>query len=86
MNHSIEKGEYVLATVLSLLRDGKAPAEKSKVLENYFNDLYKLFVRKLSELDCQSKVCEADTKKLRSLLDEIITVKILIVGKGEEEA
>ena len=79
----LQTNEYVLATVISLLRDGKVPAEKSKVLELYFNDLYKLLLRKLADFDCQVKVGEDETKKLRSLLEELITVKTLISGSGE---
>lgn len=79
----LQTNEYVLATVISLLRDGKVPAEKTKVLELYFNDLYKLLLRKLADFDCQVKVGEEDTKKLRSLLEEIITVKTMIVGGAE---
>lgn len=79
----LQTNEYVLATVISLLRDGKVPAEKSRVLELYFNDLYKLLLRKLADFDCQVKVGEAETTKLRSLLEELITVKTMIGGSGE---
>lgn len=78
----LQTNEYVLATVISLLRDGKVPAERSKVLELYFNDLYKMLLRKLADFDCQVKVDEEDAKKLRSLLEELITVKSLISGSG----
>ncbi len=79
----LQTNEYVLATVISLLRDGKVPAEKSRVLELYFNDLYKLLLRKLADFDCQVKVGEEGTKKLRSLLEERITVKTMIGGSRE---
>ncbi len=79
----LQTNEYVLATVISLLRDGKVPLEKAKVLELYFNDLYKLLLRKLADFDCQVKVGEEETKKLRALLEELITVKTLISGSGE---
>lgn len=79
----LQTNEYVLATVISLLRDGKVPLEKAKVLELYFNDLYKLLLRKLADFDCQVKVSEEETKKLKALLEELITVKTLISGSGE---
>ncbi|MEI6346088.1 MAG: hypothetical protein WCO79_02555 [bacterium] len=79
----LQTNEYVLATVISLLRDGKVPAEKSRVLELYFNDLYKLLLRKLADFDCQVRVGEEETKKLRSLLEELIVVKIMIGGSTE---
>jgi hypothetical protein len=81
----LQTNEYVLATVISLLRDGKVPAEKSKVLELYFNDLYKLLLRKLADFDCQPKVGEEESKKLRSLLEELITVKTMFSGAGEDD-
>lgn len=79
----MQTNEYVLATVISLLRDGKVPAEKSRVLELYFNDLYKLLLRKLADFDCQVKVGEEEAKKLRSLLEELIVVKTMISGSGD---
>jgi len=79
----IQTNEYVLATVVSLLRDGRVPAEKSKVLEMYFNDLYKLLLRKLADFDCQVKVGEEEAKKLRSLLEELIAVKTMVGGSWE---
>ncbi len=76
----MDTNEYVLATVISLLRDGKVPAEKSRVLDLYFNDLYKMLLRKLAEFECQPTMAEGDAKRLRSLLDELITVKSMISG------
>ena len=48
------------------------------MLENYFNDLYKLFLRKLAIFECQAVSAEEDTKRLVSLLGELIKVKEML--------
>jgi hypothetical protein len=61
-----------------LLRD-ESPVNQKVILEGYFNDLYKLFVRKLSEFDCMTRVRGEDGEKLLSLLEELIKVKNILV-------
>lgn len=74
--------EYFLNSFLHLLlRDSGGSIDKSVVLEGYFNDLYKLVLRKLAEFDCQTHVTEDDVRRLRSLLDELVKVKYMILGK-----
>lgn len=72
---------------MRLLHEGEI-AEDRLVLEGYYNDLYKLFLRKLSAFDCQSMIGEDDKNKLRLLLEEMIKVKGMLctadgMGSGE---
>ncbi|HEY9583685.1 MAG TPA: hypothetical protein VJI66_01825 [Candidatus Paceibacterota bacterium] len=67
-----------------LLRDGGASLEEIGVLEKYFNDVYNLFLRKLSSFAMFGHTDDEETTKLQALLQELIKVKKLL-GKGEEE-
>jgi hypothetical protein len=51
---------------------------KYKILEKYFDDLYKLFVHKLGDFDCAPSVNSETKKKLKSLLNELIHIKELL--------
>jgi hypothetical protein len=61
----------------------KSP-EDVAVLERYFNDIANLFQKKFSVFssDGETSASGEDSAKLRSLLDEIIKVKTLIVKAG----
>jgi hypothetical protein len=62
---------------LRLLHDGEA-VEDRIVLEGYFNDLYKLFLRKMADFDCQVLIADEDKVRLRLLLEEMIKVKAIL--------
>jgi hypothetical protein len=51
------------------------------VLEKYFNDVYNLFLRKLSSFASIENSSSEDTMKMQALLQELIKVKNLI-NKG----
>ncbi len=50
------------------------------VLEKYFNDIYNLFLRKLSNFAIFEITNDEDTMKMQALLQELIKVKKLISG------
>ncbi len=92
-NYSIaESASYLIdgdssLAFLRLVREEKvADAEGDElVLEGYFNDLYKLFLRKLSDFDCVSHCDDRDKENLRAILDELIKVKGMLAEKGTEK-
>jgi len=67
-----------------ILRDGGVSVEEIGVLEKYFNDVYNLFLRKLSSFAMFENTSDEEMTKLQALLQELIKVKKLL-GKGVEE-
>lgn len=51
------------------------------VLEKYFNDIYNLFLRKLSSFAMFEYTNDEESLKMQALLQELIKVKKLIEGK-----
>lgn len=52
--------------------------EKHMILDNYFNDIYALFLKKFTGFAIGLETSETDEKKLRDLLDELIKVRNMI--------
>ena len=50
------------------------------ILDQYFNDIYHLFLKKLSAFSENESVPDESTAKLQALLQEMIKVKGLIVA------
>lgn len=65
------------------LRDAPASEKEGILLEQYSNDVYNLFLRKLSAFASGDRT-EADTVKLQALLQELIKTKELL-AKGEHK-
>ncbi len=63
---------------------GSTSSKDQMILEGYFNDLYKLFLRRLAEFDCASQFEEKDAKNLRSILEELVKVKGMLGGQKSE--
>jgi hypothetical protein len=63
---------------LTILCDSNLTYNKD-LLEKYFNDIYGLFLNKLSSFAISGRVQEEDSIKLQALLQEIIKVKKLLV-------
>lgn len=53
---------------------------EGKVLEQYFYDLYGVFMKKLSAYVLDPKVTDAESLKLQAILQEMIKVKRLMTG------
>ena len=66
-----------------VLHDGSA-TEDSVILERYFNDVYKLFLRQVTRLDEKASLTEREKNHLQSLFAELIKVKVLL-SEGEEQ-
>jgi hypothetical protein len=66
-----------------IFRDTPSSTGDPVILERYSNDVYNLFLRKLSLFASDNNVGEEDSIKLQALLQELIKVKGLIAGKGE---
>lgn len=66
-----------------MLRDGGEVArEKIERLEVYFNDIYNLFLRKITAFAGGGSVSDEETLKLQALLQELIKVRQLIENAG----
>lgn len=66
---------------LYTIRDqGYTVEDRIDVLEKYFNDLYNLFLRKLSSFAMFEHTSEEEAMKMQALLQELIKVKKIIEG------
>lgn len=64
---------------LLILRDGgKMATDEVIVLERYWNDMYNLFLRKLTQFAGMDPLTDEESLKLQALLQELIKVKGLI--------
>jgi hypothetical protein len=52
--------------------------EKHQILQDYYNDLYGLFMRKMSQFMIEHEVSSEIELKLQALLQELIKVKKLL--------
>lgn len=68
-----------------ILRDEFGPRNHRLVLEGYLNDIYKLFLRKVSEFEYRPLSEEDDIVRLRSLLEEVIKVKKLLADPVDKK-
>jgi hypothetical protein len=66
---------YSIPQITLSIRDEEKPEGNYKILEQYYNDIYKLFLNKLSQFDMSAHMADTEIKKLTSLLAEIIHVK-----------
>jgi hypothetical protein len=60
-------------------RKGDRRTRESKLLEQYFYDLYGVFMKKLSGFVLEAGPADAEAVKLQALLQEMIKVKRLMV-------
>lgn len=66
---------------LFMVRDGGySDQDSTDLLEKYFNDIYNLFLRKLSAFAMFDSTSDEDAMKMQALLQELIKVKKLIEG------
>ncbi len=77
----------VRPTSVSFIRDGNYDEIKEmdsskniEVLEKYFNDIYNLFLRKLSSFAMFEHTSDEEAIKMQALLQELVKVKSLIEG------
>lgn len=71
-------------SVMSFIEDSVIIDEnKTIILEKYFNDIYNLFLRKVSSFALYDNVNDEDSIKIQALLQELIKVKKLIVKTSE---
>jgi hypothetical protein len=59
--------------------------ENRKILNNYWNDLYGLFMRKLSQFITETEVKPDEEVRLQAILQELIKVKSLLAVPEREE-
>jgi hypothetical protein len=57
------------------LNDQPAEIIDADDLADHFNDLYQLFLYKLTNISFHGRLSEAEEKKLRSLFDELIQTR-----------
>ena len=64
-----------------VFRDAPSAATDPLVLERYWNDVYNLFLRKLSLFANDPGEKDDESVKLQALLQELIKVKALLAGR-----
>ncbi|MDB5239165.1 MAG: hypothetical protein JWO00_500 [Candidatus Parcubacteria bacterium] len=57
-------------------------ASEEKILEQYFYDLYGVFMKRLSQFVLASYVSDVETVKLQAMLQEMVKIK-KIMGRGK---
>jgi hypothetical protein len=57
------------------------PPHQEKILEQYFYDLYGVFMKRLSSFVLESEPADLETVKLQAMLQEMIKVKKLMGKK-----
>jgi hypothetical protein len=68
------------------LRDGGTyDTNTADILEKYLNDIYNLFLRKISLFVTDDYSTDEDTTKLQALLQELIKVKKLIHESAKDQ-
>ena len=61
------------------------PTQKEqKVLEEYFHDLYGIFMKRLSFFVVESESSDEDTLKLQAMLQEMVKIKKLMAAGKEK--
>jgi len=59
--------------------EGKKHLDKEGVvLENYFNDIYHLFLNKLVLLTHETSLSHEDSTRIRALFEELLKIKALL--------
>ncbi|OGE84589.1 MAG: hypothetical protein A3B23_02270 [Candidatus Colwellbacteria bacterium RIFCSPLOWO2_01_FULL_48_10] len=58
-----------------------ASEEKSKVLGEYFGDIYLMFLREVTAFSIKAESTDAEHARLKSLLNELIRVRTDLQGK-----
>ncbi len=72
-------------SALFAIRDGDPGDGRSiEILEKYFNDIYNLFLRKLSSFASGETLMNEESTKLQALLQEMIKVKGLIATASDK--
>lgn len=66
--------------IYSIRDRGMTSYDDMDILEKYFNDIYNLFLRKLSSFAMFEHTTDEDAIKMQALLQELIKVKKLIEG------
>ena len=56
--------------------------DKPVLMENYFNDIYHLFLNKLVRITHDSTLTQEEQLKLESLFQEVLKVKSLLQKEG----
>lgn len=62
-------------------RKQSAPPYEHKILEQYFYDLYGVFMKKLSSFVLDHSISDNETVKLQAMLQEMVKIKRLIVDR-----
>lgn len=67
-------------TRISIIKDSiDISGDNLDILEKYFNDIYNLFLKKLSAFALVESTTDEEALKLQALLQELIKVKSLLV-------
>ena len=57
--------------------------ENIEILERYFNDIYNLFLRKISVFVSLDNINDEESIKLQALLQEMIRIKKMMINSSE---
>jgi hypothetical protein len=79
-DHIYFEGVSRPAEIYSIRDGGVTSGDNMDILEKYFNDVYNLFLRKLSSFAMFEHTTDEEAIKMQALLQELIKVKKLIEG------
>ncbi len=83
-NYEIAQNSFIIGAsdsdfgLTKLFRDEYPSKNPRLVLEAYFNDVYKLLLRKLAHFESEAAIKDEDTTKLNSLFEEFKKVKKIL--------
>ena len=84
IDYKIDTSSFVVENsdgfqITKLFRDEISPKNSRLLLEIYFNDVYKLLLKRLSMIEGESNVTEEDLGKLESVFSEFKKVKKMLI-------
>ena len=75
----VKERSHFIPSIYSIVQD--LPTQNREELALHFNDVYKLYLRRLSDFEINPEVDEKTENELASILSELITVKRKLQGE-----
>lgn len=82
-DHLYFEGVFRPSEIYTVMDGGETSYRNIDILEKYFNDIYNLFLRKLSAFAGFEHITDEEETKLQALLQELMKVKGLIEGASK---
>lgn len=81
MYEGIDKPTQIMRVMERVGVDMNKKPHEQKILEQYFFDLYGVFMKKFSSFVLDGQVINAETLRLQAMLQEMIKVKKIVAKK-----